>query len=138
MKHLHVYTYNLKHSHTSKTFIKLMTSWIQGMNMSKHSAIKYVNIGYHVNTNLIKQDQSLKNDYNKHLASVHLNMQTKSNHLWSLVCPTHDQCKIHEVYTSRNKILLGHKRDVLKTYWQYLKSTKKCYKALRYSQTYWI
>ena len=46
-----------------------MTSWIQGMNMSKHSAIKYVDIRYHVNTNLIKQDQSLKNDYNEHLAS---------------------------------------------------------------------
>ena len=26
MKHLHVYTCNLKHSHTNKTFIKLMTS----------------------------------------------------------------------------------------------------------------
>ena len=26
MKHLHVYTCNLKHSHTQKNFIKLMTS----------------------------------------------------------------------------------------------------------------
>ena len=69
MKHLHVYTYNLKQSHTNKTFIKLMTSWIQGMYMSKHSAIKFVNIRYHVNKNLIKQVQSLKNDYNEHLAS---------------------------------------------------------------------
>ena len=39
------------------------------MNMSKHSAIKYVNIRYHVNKKLIKQVQSLKNDYNEHLAS---------------------------------------------------------------------
>ena len=39
------------------------------MNMSKHSAIKYVNIRYHVNKNLIKQVQSLKNEYNEHLAS---------------------------------------------------------------------
>ena len=37
--------------------------------MSKHSAIKFVNIRYHVNKNLIKQVQSLKNDYNEHLAS---------------------------------------------------------------------
>ena len=39
------------------------------MNMSKHSAIKYVDIRYHANKNLIKQVQSLKNDYNEHLAS---------------------------------------------------------------------
>ena len=37
--------------------------------MSKHSAIKFVNIRYHVNKNLIKQVQSLKKDYNEHLAS---------------------------------------------------------------------
>ena len=37
--------------------------------MSKHSAIKFVNIRYHVNKKLIKQDQSLKNDYNEHLVS---------------------------------------------------------------------
>ena len=52
-------------------------------------------------------------------------MQIKSNHLWLLACPTHDQCKIHEVYASRNKILLGHKCEVLKTYYQYLKVLKK-------------
>ena len=131
VKHLHVYTCNLKHSHINKTFIKLMTSWIQGMYMSKHSAIKFVNIRYHVNKNLIKQVQSLKNDYNEHLASVHPDMQIKSNHLWLLACPTHNQCKIHEVYAARNKILLGHKCEVLKTYSQYLKVLKKCYKALR-------
>ena len=37
--------------------------------MSKHGEIKIANIRYHVNKNLIKQDQSLKNDYNEHLAS---------------------------------------------------------------------
>ena len=52
-------------------------------------------------------------------------MQIKSNHLLLLACPTHDQCKIHIVYTSRNKILLGHKSKVLKTYYQYLKVLKK-------------
>ena len=46
-----------------------MISWIQGMYMSKHSAIKFVNIRYHVHKNLIKQVQSLKNDYNEHFAS---------------------------------------------------------------------
>ena len=52
-------------------------------------------------------------------------------------CPTHDQCKIHEVYASRNKILLGHKSEVLKTYWQYLKNTKrKCYKSIKVNKTY--
>ena len=69
VKHLHVYTCNLKHLHTNKNFIKLMTSWIQGMYTSKYSAIKIVNIRYHVIKNLIKQDQSLKIDYNEHLAS---------------------------------------------------------------------
>ena len=29
------------------------------------------------------------------------------------------------------KILLGHKSEVLKTYYQYLKIFKKCYKAFR-------
>ena len=56
----------------------------------------------------------------------------KHNSIRIKACPTHDQCKIHEVYASTNKILLGHKCEVLKTYWQYLKSTKKCYKAVRY------
>ena len=39
------------------------------MNMNNYSAIKFANIRYHVNKNLIKQYQSLKNDYNEHLAS---------------------------------------------------------------------
>ena len=43
---------------------------------------------------------------------------------------THDQCKIQEVYASRNKILLGNKCEVLKTYWQYLKSTKKMLQSI--------
>ena len=37
---------------------------------------------------------------------------------------SHDQCKIQEVYAFRNKILLGHQCEVLKTYWQYLKLQK--------------
>ena len=52
VKHLHVCTCNLKHSYTNKTFIKLIASWIQGMYMSKHNAIKFVNIRYHVNKKL--------------------------------------------------------------------------------------
>ena len=44
VKHLHVYTCNLKHLHTNKTFIKLMTSWTQGMYKSKYNETKFVNI----------------------------------------------------------------------------------------------
>ena len=44
MKHLRVYTYNLKHSHTNKSFIKLMTSWTQGMYKSKYNETKFVYI----------------------------------------------------------------------------------------------
>ena len=43
---------------------------------------------------------------------------------------SHDQCKIQEVYASRNKILLGHKSEVLETYWQYVKSTKKMVQSI--------
>ena len=43
-------------------------------------------------------------------ANDHPNMQSiKYNSIRINACPTHDQCKIHEVYASRNKILLGHK-----------------------------
>ena len=49
---------------------------------------------------LIKQVQSLKNDYNEHLAnkwsSGHV-MQLRATQK-SIACPTHNQCKIHEVY----------------------------------------
>ena len=98
------------------------------MNMSKHSAIKYVDIRYHVNKNLIKQVQSLKNDYNEHLASVHPDMQKEAITYDHLYVQSHDKCKIQEVYASRNKILLRHKCEVLKTYWKYLKSTKNATK----------
>ena len=58
------------------------------MYMSKHGEIKIANIRYHVNKNLIKQDQSLKNDYNEHLASkCSFRHARRSNHLWSLACP---------------------------------------------------
>ena len=43
-------------------------------------------------------------------ANDHPNMQSiKHNNIRINACPTLDQCKIHEVYASRNKILLGHK-----------------------------
>ena len=75
---------------------------------------------------LIKQDQSLKNDYNEHLASKCSSRHAKEAITYDyLHVQSHDQCKIQEVYASRNKILLGYKCEVLKTYWQYLKSTKK-------------
>ena len=62
------WVFTLSFSHTIKTFIKLMTSWIHGTYMNKKSAIKFINyITYkHI---LIKQGQSLKNDYNEHLTS---------------------------------------------------------------------
>ena len=130
MKHLHVYTCNLKHSHTNKIFIKLMTSWIQGMNMSKHSAIKYVNIRYHVNKNLIKQVQSLKNDYNEHLACKCSSGHANKEQSLMITCMSNTWLMQNTWSISRNKILLGHKCEVLKTYWQYLKSTKRCYKVI--------
>ena len=33
-------------------------------------------------------------------------------------------------YIRLGTILRGHKCEVLKTYWQYLKSTEKCYKGI--------
>ena len=33
-------------------------------------------------------------------------------------------------YMHLRTILRGHKCEVLKTYWQYLKSTEKCYKGI--------
>ena len=53
--------------------------------------------------NLIKQEQSLKDDYNDHLTSkwsfkhaIQLRATQKS-----IACPTNNQCKIHEVFASR-------------------------------------
>ena len=52
---------------------------------------------------MIKQGQSLKNDYNEHLASKWSSgyaMQLKAMQK-SIACPTHNQCKIQEVFTLR-------------------------------------
>ena len=53
--------------------------------------------------NLIKQEQSLKDDYNDHLTSkwsfkhaIQLRATQKS-----IACPTHNQCEILELFTSR-------------------------------------
>ena len=65
-----------------------MTSWTQGMNKSKHSAIKYVNNRYHGDKHSIKQGQSLKNDSNEHITSECSSGHVqRSNHLWLLACP---------------------------------------------------
>ena len=52
---------------------------------------------------MIKQEQSLKNDYNEHLASkwssghaIQLRATQKS-----IACPSHNQCEILEVFASR-------------------------------------
>ena len=52
---------------------------------------------------LIKQEQSLKNDYNEHLASKWSSghaMQLKAMQK-SIACPTYNQYKIQEVFISR-------------------------------------
>ena len=53
--------------------------------------------------NLIKQKQSLKNDYNEHLTSKWSSehaMQLRATQK-SIACPTHNQCEIQEVFASR-------------------------------------
>ena len=53
--------------------------------------------------NLIKHEQSLKNDYNDHLTSKWSSghaMQLKATQK-SIACPTHNQCKTQNVFTSR-------------------------------------
>ena len=50
-----------------------------------------------------------------HIWNEHPNMQAnKLKCKVSSACLTLNQCTKHEVYASRNKILLGHKSDVLK------------------------
>ena len=52
---------------------------------------------------MIKQEQSLKNDYNEHLASKWSSehaMQLRPTQR-SIACPTHNQCEIQEVFASR-------------------------------------
>ena len=52
---------------------------------------------------MIKQEQSLKNNYNEHLASkwsFEHTMQLRAMHK-SIACPTQNQCEIQEVFASR-------------------------------------
>ena len=52
---------------------------------------------------MIKQGQSLKNDYNEHLTSKWSSghaMQLRATQK-SIACPTHNQCEIQEVFASR-------------------------------------
>ena len=81
---------------------------------------------------LIKQGQSLKNDYNKYLAS-----KWSSEHAMQLrptqrliACPTHNQCKIQEVFASRiqdpTRVQVCSTQDISTT----STSTKKFYKAM--------
>ena len=50
--------------------------------------------------NLIKQEQSLKNDNSDHLTSKWSSKHTKQSRPMqrSIACPTHNQCKIREVF----------------------------------------
>ena len=43
---------------------------------------------------------------------------------------THTTNAKYTKYMHLGTILPGHKCEVLKTYWQYLKSTKKCYNGI--------
>ena len=75
---------------------------------------------------MIKQEQSWKDDYNEHLASKWSRhaMQLKATQK-SIACPTHNQCKIHEVFASRiqnpTRVQVCGTQDSLAT----SKSTKK-------------
>ena len=76
---------------------------------------------------LIKHEQSLKNDYNKHLASKwsfgHA-MQLRAAQK-SIVSPTHNQCKTLKNLHQGYKIQQGHKCLVLKMMQHNLKVLKK-------------
>ena len=65
---------------------------------------------------LIKQEQSLKNGYNEHLASKWSSghtMQLRATQN-SIACPTHIQCKTLKNLHQRYEIQQGHKFVVLK------------------------
>ena len=61
--------------------------------------------------NLIKHEQSLKNDYNEHLSSKCLSGHAMQK---SIACPTHNQCKTPRYLHQGYKIQQGHKCRVLK------------------------
>ena len=55
----------------------------------------------------------------------------KTNHNDQLHVQHSTNAKYTKYFHLGNKILLGHKCEVLKTYYQHLKVLKKCYKAIR-------
>ena len=66
--------------------------------------------------NLIKHEQSLKNEYNEHLISKRSfrhTMQLRATQK-SIACPTHNQCKILRYLHQGYKIQQGHESGVLK------------------------
>ena len=75
--------------------------------------------------NLIKHEQSLKNDYNEHLSSKwspgHA-MQLRATQK-SIACPTHNQCKTLRYLHQGYKIQQGHESGVLKIMHTYSKIT---------------
>ena len=76
--------------------------------------------------NLIKQEQSLKNDYNEHLSSKWSSghaMQFRATQK-SIACPTHNQYKTLRYLHQGYKIQQGHKCVVLKIMQQNLKVLK--------------
>ena len=87
--------------------------------------------------NLIKHEQSLKNDYNEHLTSkwssrhaMQLGITQKS-----IACPTHNQCKTLRYLHQGYKIQQGHKCVVLKIMQHNLKVLKKHYKTRIHKQS---
>ena len=79
---------------------------------------------------LVKQEQSLKNDYNEHLASKwsfgHV-MQLRAMQK-SIACPTHKQCKTLKYLHQGYKIQQGHMCVVLKIIQHNLKVLKNATK----------
>ena len=109
-----------------------MNTWYVYKQVKFDQVNKYYIAAKHI---LIRQGQSSKNDYNEHLASKwsfgHV-MQLRAMQK-SIACPTHNQCKIHEVFASRiqdpTRVQVCGTQDSLAT----SRSTKKkkCYKAMK-------
>ena len=80
---------------------------------------------------MIKQEQSLKNYYNEHLASKWSSghaMQLRAMQK-SIACPTHNQCEIQEVFASRIHNRTGAQVCSTQDNATKSKSTKKMLKA---------
>ena len=69
MKNLNMYTCDLKHLHITIKFIKIETSRNQGKYIEQVNCDQVGTKSVQLKHNLIKQEKSLRNDYNEHLTS---------------------------------------------------------------------